>query len=129
MTIPYPGRLSNADGQAVVEGIYAFNFGLYDTESGSQLLWSEVQEAVMVQNGAFTAYLGSVNPIPTALLDGRDLWLSTSVRGPGEAEFTALTPLQRVSAVSPGEPSGATADAACPHDHVGEVWTCERGLV
>jgi hypothetical protein len=123
MTIPYPGRLSNADGQAAVEGIYAFNFGLYDTESGSQLLWSEVQEAVMVKNGAFIAYLGSVNPIPTALLDSRDLWLSTSVRGPGEAEFTAMTPLQRVSAVLPGEPSDATANGTCPHDHVGEVWT------
>jgi hypothetical protein len=127
MTIPYPGRLSNADGQAVVDGIYAFTFGLYDAESGGQLLWSEVQEVVMIKDGAFSVYLGSVSPIPSALLDGRDLWLSTSVRGPGEAGFTDLTPLQRVSAVSPGAPSDVATSGTCPHDHIGEVWTASVG--
>lgn len=122
VTIPYPGRLSDETGQKVAQGVYAFTFYLYDLETGGQPLWSEVQEGVAVKDGAFTTSLGSVNPISPALLDGRDLWLSTSVRGPGESEFTSLTPRQRVSATSPTSPTSATAGGACPHDHFGEVW-------
>jgi hypothetical protein len=122
VTIPYPGRLNDADGQPVTDGVYAFAFELYDAETGGQLLWSEVQEGVTVKDGAFSTALGSVSPIPTALLDGRDLWLSTSVRGPGGAEFSALTPRQRVIPDSEAAPSAAAAVGTCPHDHVGEEW-------
>jgi hypothetical protein len=123
VTIPYPGRLSDSNGQPVADGVYAFAFDLYDTEADGQSMWSEVQEGVMVKDGAFTTSLGSVNPIPMALLDGRALWLSTSVHGPGETQFIALTPRQRVSPDSLAAPSNATAAGTCPHDHVGEEWS------
>jgi hypothetical protein len=123
VTIPYSGRLNNADGQPVTNGAYAFAFNLYDTETGGQQLWTEVQEGVVVADGAFNTDLGNVTPIPMALLDGSDLWLSTSVRGPGEAEFAALTPRQRVSPDSPAAPADVAAVGTCPHDHVGEEWT------
>jgi hypothetical protein len=126
VTIPYAGRLSNDAGEPVVEGSYAFAFALYDTSAGGQPLWSEMQEGVTVKGGSFAVSLGSVTPIPPAVLDGRSLWLAVEVRGPGEAEFTALNPRQKVSAAAPDSirsPSGTAASPACPHDHFGELWT------
>jgi hypothetical protein len=120
MTIPYAGRLSDDAGQPVAEGSYAFAFALYDTLTSGQPLWSEVQDGVGVKGGSFAASLGSVTPIPPAVLDGRSLWLAVEVRGPGEVEFTALNPRQRLSAAAPSRP---TANGACPHDHLGETWT------
>jgi hypothetical protein len=122
VTIAYPGRLDNTEGQPVVDGEYTFAFNLYQTETGGQELWSEVHDGVLVKDGTFLISLGMVNPLPTALLDGRDLWLSTNVRGPGETTFTALEPRQPLSADSSAPLSSTTAGVACPHDHVGEVW-------
>jgi hypothetical protein len=44
-----------------------------------------------------------------------------AVRGPGEADFTALAPRQRLSATSTA-PDSTSAPPSCPHDHIGEVW-------
>ncbi len=115
-TIPYAGRLNDQAGQPVAEGAYDFTFALYAAETGGEPLWSEVQTGVPVARGEFRTTLGSVAPIPAAVLSSRTLWLAVSVRGPGEAEFTALAPRQQVSAATP------TAGAACPHDHWGESW-------
>jgi hypothetical protein len=122
-TIPYPGRLNGTDGQPVADGIYAFAFYLYDTEDGGQSLWSEVQEGVVVKDGVFTTSLGIVDPIQVSLLNGRDLWLSIGVRGPVEIGFTALTPRQRVSVISPTAQASPTTGPVCAHDHWGEIWT------
>ncbi len=116
-TIPYAGRLNDQAGQPVAEGAYDFTFALYAAETGGEPLWSEVQTGVPVARGEFRTTLGSVAPIPAAALSSRALWLAVSVRGPGEAGFTALAPRQRVSAAAP------TAGAACPHDHFGESWS------
>jgi hypothetical protein len=129
-TIPYAGRLSLAlprdaarsdeAGKSVADGAYDFTFTLYDAVSGGNPLWSEVQQGVVVSNGEFLAFLGSVEPIPPAALDGRpDRWLAVAVRGPGEAAFTALAPRQRLDSAVPLSPA---TSAACPHDHLGEVW-------
>ena len=124
VTIPYAGRLTGDTGQPVVEGAYDFTFALYAANSGGEPLWSELQAGVTVQGGSFSVALGSVAPIPPAVLDGRPLWLAVAVRGPGKAGFTALNPRQRVSAAAP---AGATANAACPHDHLGEQWSGDSG--
>jgi|GEM_PF-1232646 len=120
-TIPYAGRLSDEAGQPVVEGAYDFTFALYAAETVGEPLWSEVQTGVVVKGGSFSVSLGSVTPIPAAVLGGQALWLAVSVRGPSEAGFTSLAPRQRVSAAAP------TAGAACPHDHLGELWIGDSG--
>ncbi|MFQ6101352.1 MAG: hypothetical protein ACE5OS_08980 [Anaerolineae bacterium] len=125
VTIPYPGRLSDDAGQPVADGTYDFTFALYDAETGGEPLWSEVQEGVTVQEGAFVTMLGSVNGIPREALEGRTQWLEVGVRGPGEAEFTALTPRQRLTPASPAAPSSPSAGPSCPHDHFGETWIGE----
>jgi hypothetical protein len=129
-TIAYSGRLTDQAGQPVADGLYAFTFSAYDAETGGKLLWSEVQTGVQVQAGAFATALGKVQSLPANLSsssalprnDARTLWLAVSVRGPGDTGFTALTPRQHVSAASPAAPTGATTNAACPHDHFGEHW-------
>jgi len=63
VTIPYPGRLAGDAGQPVADGAYDFTFALYDAETGGEPLWSEVQEDVAVQEGAFNVLLGSANGI------------------------------------------------------------------
>jgi hypothetical protein len=120
VTIPYAGHLSDDAGQPVTEGNYAFTFTLYHAETGGEPLWSEVQEGVAVKDGEFAVFLGSVTPLPADRLAGKEtLWLAVGVRGPSEAEFTALVPRQRLSTTSPASP---TNGAACPHDHFGESW-------
>ncbi len=117
-TQPYSGRLSDDAGRPVADGAYDFAFALYDAPEGGNLLWSETQTGVAVWDGSFTAWLGSVSPLPAAVQGGTH-WLAVGVRGPGEAEFTALTPRQ-VFTASPASPDNG---GACPHDHFGETWT------
>ena len=122
VTIPYPGRLSDQAGRPVPDGAYDFTFTLYDAPTGGEPLWSETQEGVVVKEGAFVASLGDVNPIPSALVEGSGRWLEVGVRGPGEAEFTPLSPRQRLISASPDVPSSPSAGTTCPHDHFGEKW-------
>ncbi len=105
------------------DGLYDFSFVLHTAETGGELLWSEEQAGVTVEGGLFEVALGRATAIPADLLDSDWRWLAVAVRGPAEAGFTPLLPRQRLSAALPAVPESATAGAACPHDHVGEVWT------
>ena len=119
-TIPYSGKLADATGQPVADGLYDLRFSLYDVETEGVPLWSEGQSGIQVRNGDLTLRLGRVTRIPGSVLGAPALWLSVAVRGPGEAEYTVLAPRQRVSATA--ALSSPTAGAACPHDHFGEEW-------
>ena len=128
VTIPYSGSLADEAGQPVADGAYAFTFALYDAETRGSPLWTEAQEGVAVQDGAFTALLGSVTPLPKEVLDDGARWLEVAVRGPGEAGFTALTPRQELSAAASVAQAGLAAPAkglssSCAHTHFGEYWT------
>jgi len=121
-TIPYSGRLTDQAGRQVADGLYAFTFTAYNAETGGQPLWSEVQTGVQVTQGGFATALGRAQPIPAGLSSARSLWLVISVRGPGETAFTTLSPRQGVSVASAAAPAGAAVSAACPHNHLGEIW-------
>lgn len=122
-SIPYAGRLSKESGQLADEAFYDFSFALYATEKGEELLWSEEQANVAVSKaGLFSISLGDSTPLPADMLNGRDLWLATSIRSPGENEFTNLVPRQKVSRVDSTANSSQENDQACPHDHFGESW-------
>ena len=73
-------------------------------------------------DGAFEVALGRATVIPAALLDGGARWLDVGVRGPAETGFTQLLPRQRLAAALSVAPDSPAVGAACPHDHVGEVW-------
>jgi hypothetical protein len=122
MAIPYNGQLADQAGSPVADGAYDLSFALYAGETGGAPLWSEVQDAVPVTAGAFTTALGSVNPVAPDVLTGGSHWLEVAVRGPGEAEFTALAPRQQLGPQSRSSPTQTSAGMACPHDHWGEEW-------
>jgi hypothetical protein len=120
--IAYTGKLADKAGQPVANGLYDFFFALYATENGGEPLWWEVQKDVAVEDGALDVALGRAKAIPSAVLDGSPRWLAVGVRGPSEAAFTSLLPRQRLSTAPAAAPASSTANGACPHDHVGEVW-------
>jgi hypothetical protein len=110
----------------VADGAYAFSFTLYDAAIDGNLLWSETQAGVSLKDGAFKVQLGSVTPLP-AQAQIQSGWLSVGVRGPEEAEFTALEPRQRVDTSAPAVSASTTAPSAlnaatCAHTHFGEWW-------
>jgi hypothetical protein len=123
LTIPYAGHLTGDAGNTVPDGSYAFTFALYDSASGGTLLWSEVQEGIVVKDGDFVASLGRVQPISAALMSGGERWLEVAVRGPDAAAFTALAPRQQLQAAAPAAGAGVSQAAPCPHDHWGETWS------
>ena len=120
-TIPYSGRLRDEAGRPVADGAYDFAFALYPTEAGGEALWSEVQEGVIVRDGAFSISLGRRDPLSLDPWTEGSLWLSVAVRGPQESTYTALAPRQQIATAS-SVTAAPLADQACPHDHFGEQW-------
>lgn len=127
-TVPYAGRLADAAGQPVAEGVYAFRFALYAEPEGGDPLWSETVEGVVVTGGEFATTLGTTAPLPADLPNGGKVWLAVAVRGPGEADFTALFPREplAVEAKDATVEVSAVDAATCPHTHWHESWTGTR---
>ena len=116
VTVPYASRLTDDAGQPL-NGEYAFTFALYDAVVDGQLLWSETRTEVVVKNGDFSIALGEVRPIPKDVAGRKELWLSVSVRGPQDLDFTLLNPRHNLSAPS------AVSALTCPHTHFNDYWS------
>ena len=58
----YQGRLTDAS-NAPLNGSYSMTFRLYDAETAGNLLWEEVNPAVVIQKGIFNVLLGSVTAL------------------------------------------------------------------
>lgn len=124
ITLPYVGRLTDAQGLPVADGDYDFRFALHAAVTGGEALWQEIQATVPVMAGSFSVAIGGTAGIPEAVLDGEETWLAVAVRGPGETDFTTLAPRQRISATTMTSPNvSAAAGMACPHTHWGEDWS------
>ena len=120
VTVPYSGRLTGEAGEAVADGPYDLKFTLYAAATGGEPLWSETQTGVAVRGGAFGVALGSLSPIPKETLAGGRGWLEVSVRGPGDAAFTPLSPRQQLSTAQGA--ASPNAALSCAHTHFGEYW-------
>ena len=81
-TIAYQGRLADAGGSPLT-GTYSIIFRLYNAASGGAPLWEEQwtgQNGVQVSDGLFNVMLGSLTPIPQAVVTGNNtLWLGITV--------------------------------------------------
>jgi len=65
--ITYQGRLNNASGQPVPDGMYQINFKIYGSAIGADLLWASGSQSVTVSGGGFSYLLGSSAALPTGL--------------------------------------------------------------
>lgn len=91
-TVNFSGRLSDpGTGNPVAGPTAALTFRLYDALSGGTLVWSEGPRSVAVDNGAFEARLGEVNPLSPSDVSG-PRWLEV------EADGETLTPRRPLAA-------------------------------
>ncbi|MGC9468774.1 MAG: hypothetical protein ACP5HS_09290 [Anaerolineae bacterium] len=95
----YQGSL--ADGGGPANGIYDFEFKLYnDATDGALVANSAVLDNVGVSDGIFTVSLDFVeDPEEDIIFDGTPLWLEISVRAGGSTgTYTTLSPRQALTA-------------------------------
>lgn len=104
--VSYQGKLTDASGQAVSDGLYNLSFLVYPAATGGTPLWSETGRKVQVTGGLFTVLLGEENPLPAGGFP-EDAWLETRVAG------TPLTPRARLSSV-PWALRARSADSVSP---------------
>ena len=87
--INFQGRLSDASGNVVANGLYNMKFALYSAASGGTLKWSETRETtnrVQVTGGLFTVKLGDVAAFtdPT-IFSGGALYFEITLANPATA--------------------------------------------
>jgi len=58
-TMPFQGKVVNANGTNLADGNYSFTFKLYSVASGGASMWGETQTTVAVASGVFQVNLGS----------------------------------------------------------------------
>ncbi|MEO0118607.1 MAG: hypothetical protein ABIK66_05740, partial [candidate division WOR-3 bacterium] len=73
ITIPlmlnFQGKLTDINGQPVLDSIYSITFRLFTSPTGGIAFWNETQN-VQTQSGLFNVLLGSVVPISSLPIDG-----------------------------------------------------------
>jgi len=119
VTVPYSSRLTDPTGQPVTDGQYDFIFTLYGSEKDDQVLWSEMQSDLYIRSGNLDVTLGRRVSMPKDVATRKELWLSVSVRGPQDADFTLLNPRHNLNAITGGGGGGLT----CPHNHFTDFWS------
>jgi hypothetical protein len=110
--LPVQGALYDADGLTIDETV-TMTFALYDAVDASTPLWTEVQ-AVAVRGGAFSAYLGTSQPLDLVMFAERaDIFVGITV------EDDVEMPRIRIATA----PYAAWADRAGDSDTVGGFTT------
>jgi hypothetical protein len=130
ITIPYSGKLSGSQVGLDEHEEFWLHFALFESEQGSDPLWSETHENVSLEAGWFQVDLGSIEPLPVEMQPGAAFWLEVAVKRAGGDGYTILSPRQRlVSTPSALGSLGAPTlnGSTCPHDHFGEQWSGSYG--
>lgn len=99
--ISYQGILTDETGEFMPDGQYSIEFSLYNTETGGQKLWNEIQNVDLI-DGLFNVKLGEVNPI--TLTFDTQYWLGISVNSANEmsprVELTSVPYAYRAQTVA-----------------------------
>ena len=74
----YQGKLTTPAG-AIIDTTVSIEFKIYDDSVGGTILWSETQSSARVENGIFSVYMGSVNPIPFDIWGSGPRYLGVTV--------------------------------------------------
>jgi hypothetical protein len=103
VTMQFQGYLTDAEGEPL-SGVHTLFFTLYDAEQSGNPVWTETLSAALVE-GAFTAILGSTNPLDANVFDGAPLWLGVTVDDGEE-----LSPRSAVASVPYSTRAGVADD-------------------
>jgi len=87
--INYQGKLTDTDGNPVLDGTHSIVFRIYDADSGGNLLWEETQ-SILVQKGIFSCLLGGVTNLNLPF--DKPYWLAIKVGSDEE-----MTPRQQIT--------------------------------
>lgn len=107
-TVNYQARLLTSTGAVVPDGSYNIEFKIYQDGDGvigggdETLKWTETRVSsnkVLVKNGYFSVYLGSVTPFANNVdWDQSTLWLSVNIGGTGTPTYDGeMSPFTRLS--------------------------------
>jgi hypothetical protein len=103
----YQGRLADADGKALADGMHTVSLSVYDQEDArdNAAVWKDTYR-VQAQSGVFQVVLGTSPAAPMHLASGKPYWIGIGVDSGSE-----LKPRQIMGGVSlpkiPGDLSGA----------------------
>lgn len=87
-TMNFQGRLADASGTIMPNGLYNMRFSIYTASSGGTAAWTETRETtnrVQVTNGLFSTRLGEVSPLPASLFNNTDLYFEITMPTPATA--------------------------------------------
>ncbi len=87
-TMNFQGRLADASGTIVPDGLYNMQFKLFTVSTGGSNVWNETRETtnrVQVTNGLFSTKLGEVTPISASLFASGSLYFEITLPTPGTA--------------------------------------------
>ncbi|MBD3218821.1 MAG: hypothetical protein GF310_11120 [candidate division Zixibacteria bacterium] len=76
----YQGRLADNHGNPLNDTV-ELDFRIYSDEAGTDMLWQETHSSVIIIDGLFNVFLGSVKALPDSIFDGSVLWLGIKVDG------------------------------------------------
>lgn len=107
--LPFQGRLADAAGKPIADGVRLIQFQIYSEPSGGSLLWAGELHRATVNGGLVNVMLGSKNPLPRDRADQPDksffdqpLYLQITVAKDGNQIDAADAPLLPRQTVLPG---------------------------
>lgn len=115
--INFQGKLTNASGTPLANGVYNMRFRLYSVLSGGTASWSEDRvvssgTGVTVSDGLFTVQLGDVTALTTSQFTSYPLYLEVELPTPATATCsTAACASYTEGAMTPRNPLGSSAYA------------------
>ncbi|MGP8329178.1 MAG: hypothetical protein ACT6FF_02510 [Methanosarcinaceae archaeon] len=89
----YQGNLTNNNGNPI-NGNQPMKFSIWSAQTGGNELWKETHSAVAVNQGLFSAMLGSQNPITSNVFSAKTRYLEIVIGG------ETLSPRQQIASVA-----------------------------
>lgn len=110
----YQGYLTNESGEPLNDTL-SMTFAIYDDSTDGNVIWTEIQTDVVIDNGLFTVLLGSVNPVVDTVFADTERWFGITV-----APDPEIAPRTRLITV-PYAYRAATVDGATGGEIFGDV--------
>jgi len=131
-TITYQGCVLKPDGSAVADGTYQMRFRIFDALTAGTQRWEEMDAAVPVTSGLFSATLGDGTAFGALFATYPNLWLEVAIDLDNNGSFAAsevYAPRQKMAAAAwaieadrlQGKQSSDFATATHTHAGMGDI--------